>query len=301
MRKGRPAAILVTLTFGLRFPLGWLLGHLPTHAGLWVGRRLGDLLWFTMPGRRAVALDNLERAFGAERSPVALRRLGRRSFEHLGMTIVEGCVFFFRPPSVLLSRVDLGDPQHVEAANALGRGVLVLTAHYGNWELLAACQALSGYPLSVVIRPMDHPLVDYIVDRFRRRSGVELITERQALPSIRDALRHGRIVGILQDQNASRAEGVFAPFFGSPASTSKALAVISLRTGAPVVPIFIRRGEGGRHRVWSHPVVPIPADGNVAEYTAAFNRSIEAVIREAPEQWFWLHRRWKTRPRGETE
>jgi len=299
MRKGHPGALLATFAFGSLFPLGWLLGHLPARAGLWLGCRIGDLLWLTMPRRRAIALDNLRRAFGAERSPAELNHLGRRSFEHLGMTIVESCVFFFRPPSVLLSRVDLGSPEHVEAAIALGRGLLALTAHYGNWELLAACNALSAYPLSVVIRPMDHPFVDLIVDRFRRRSGLELITKRHALPAIRDALKRGRIVGILLDQNASRAEGVFVPFFGMPASTSKALAVISLRTGAPVVPIFIRRTGGGRHRVWSDPPIPVPPDGNVAEYTAAFNRSIEAAIRQAPEQWFWVHRRWKTRPRVE--
>src|SRR5207245_5896529 len=104
-------------------------------------------------------------------------------------------------------------------------------------------------------------------------------------------------VGVLVDQNASRAEGVFAPSFGIPASTSKALAVISLRTGAPVVPIFIRRVEGGRHRVEVQPVIPSPLAGDVADYTAAFNRSIEAAVRRAREQWFRMHNRWKTRPR----
>jgi len=148
----------------------------------------------------------------------------------------------------------------------------------------------------VVMRPLDDPVVNWLIDRFRRRSGVELIAKRQALPAMRDALRQGRMVGVLLDQNASRTEGVFVPFFGIPASTSKALAVLSLRTGAPVVPIYIRRGEGGRHRVWADPPIPAPETGDVADYTAAFNRSIEAAIRRAPEQWFWLHRRWKTEP-----
>ena len=105
------------------------------------------------------------------------------------------------------------------------------------------------------------------------------------------------MVGILLDQNASRADGVFAPFFGVPASTSKGLAVLSLRTGAPVVPIFLRRTAGGRHFVEVEPAIPVPPDGDPINYTAAFNRGIEAAIRRAPEQWFWIHRRWKTRPR----
>jgi KDO2-lipid IV(A) lauroyltransferase len=108
------------------------------------------------------------------------------------------------------------------------------------------------------------------------------------------------MVGVLLDQNSSRAEGVFVPFFGVPASTSKGLAVISLRTGAPVVPVFIRRIGGGRHRVEFDAPVPRPDDGDVLSYTAAFNRAIESGIRRAPEQWFWMHERWRTRPRLET-
>ena len=297
--RRRPASILAAFGLALFLPLGWLLAHLPARPGLWIGRRLGDLIWLVLPRRQAMTLDNLARAFGRERSLSELRRLGRHSFEHLGMNVVEACVFFFRAPAVLLSRVELCGMEHVHAAATLGKGILLLTAHYGNWELLAASHTLTIFPLSVVVRPMDDPLMDRVVERFRLRSAVELIAKRQALPEIRDALRRGRMVGILLDQNASRAEGVFAPFFGIPASTSKALAVISLRTGAPVVPVFIRRVEGGRHRVEVQPVIPSPAAGDVADYTAAFNRSIEAAVRRAPEQWFWMHNRWKTRPRSE--
>ena len=150
--------------------------------------------------------------------------------------------------------------EHLAAAAAGGKGVLLLTAHFGNWELLAASHALSDYALSVVMRPMDDPLVDRLVQRFRQRSGVELIAKRRALREILEALRRGRLVGVLLDQNASRAEGVFAPFFGLPASTSKSLAVISLRTGAPVVPVFIRRLDGGRHRVEVRPADRRAAD-----------------------------------------
>ena len=112
--------------------------------------------------------------------------------------------------------------------------------------------------------------------------------------------RIGLSVGSRLDQSASRAEGVFAPFFGIPASTSRALALISLRMGAPVVPIFIRRVEGGRHRVAAEPAIPVPETGDLTDYTAVFNRSIEAAIRQAPEQWFRIHRRWKTEPGSET-
>jgi len=299
-RRHTLASVLGAIGLGLFVPFGWLTAHMPAGPGLWVGRRLGDLIWVALPRRRALTLENLLRAFGDGQLPSELRRLGRRSFEHLGMNIVEACVFFFRPPSVLLSRVDLAGVEHVEAAAAEGKGVLVLTAHYGNWELLAGAHLLSAFPLSVVVRPLDDPLMDRVVERFRLRSGVELIAKRRALREILEALRRGRMVGILLDQNTSRAEAVFAPFFGFPASTSKALAVISLRTGAPVVPVFIRRVEGGRHRVEVGPSIPPPPNGDVTDYTAAFNRSIEAAVRRSPEQWFWMHNRWKTRPVSET-
>ena len=297
MMEPRRAARTVLGWFALAAltPLGLTFAWLPARPGLWVGARLGDLAWTALPRRRAVALENLARAFPG-RTATELTRIGRASFQHLGMNFVESCVFFFRPPARLLSRVSVDGVPHVEAAHAMGRGILLLTAHFGNWELLAACHALTRFPLSVVVRPLDSPLYDGILERFRTRSGVELITKRRALTDIVDALRRGRMVGILLDQNASRREGVFVPFFGVPASTSKGMALIALRTGAPVLPVFIRRRPDGRHVVDAGAPVPVPPDGDVVAFTRAFNEAIEAAIRQAPEQWFWLHRRWKTRP-----
>jgi len=292
-------SVLAPLALVLAFPLGWLLARLPAGAGLWMGRRLGDLAWVALPRRRALARENLARAFGGERPPAEIHRLARRSFEHLGMSLVEGCVLLFRPAGALLSRVDVAGHEHLEKAAAEGKGVLLLSAHLGNWELLAASHALTAFELSIVVRPLDQPLLDRLVERVRRRSGAELIAKRRAVREMLDALRRGRMVGVLLDQNSSRSEGVFAPFFGIPASTSKGLAVISLRTGAAVVPVFIRRVDRGRHRVEFGAPLPVPADGGIVAYTAAFNRAIEAAIRRAPEQWLWMHERWRTRPPAE--
>lgn len=281
-------------------PLGWGLAHLPVGLGLWVGRRLGDLAYWALPGRRTVARQNLARAFGEKRSRRDLYRLCRESFRHLGMTLVEACTFFFRPPSVLLSRVEVQGADHLKSAAAQGRGILLLTAHYGNWELLAAAHALTGYPLSVVVRPLDSPALDRLVTRFRERSGVAVIAKRRAFRAVLEALRRGWMVGILLDQNASRREGVFVPFFGQPASTSKSLALLALWSGAPVVPVFIHREAGGHHRVTVEPAVPPPATGqreqDILALTATFARILESRIRQQPEQWLWIHRRWKTRP-----
>ena len=148
-----------------------------------------------------------------------------------------------------------------------------------------------------MIRPLDHPLLDELAARFRRRSGAELIIKRQAVREVLQALRRQRMVGILLDQNATREEGVFVPFFGVLASTSKGLAVLALRTGAPVVPVVLRRDPDGRHCVDVGAPIPPPPDRDVATYTARFNQVLEATIRRAPEQWLWMHARWRTRPR----
>ncbi|OGL13525.1 MAG: hypothetical protein A3G97_00785 [Candidatus Rokubacteria bacterium RIFCSPLOWO2_12_FULL_69_21] len=299
----RPSPVGRALAWLLLAPpalLGVMLAYLPWPVGLWVGRRLGDLAYWVLSGRRAVARENLERAFAGQRSAAELDRLCRESFRHLGMTLVEACTFFFRPPSVLLSRVDVEGVDHLKAAAAHGRGTLLLTAHLGNWELLAAAHAHTGYPLSVVVRPLDSAVLDRVVTRFRERGGVEVIPKRRALRGVREALRRGRMVGILLDQNASRREGVFVPFFGEPASTSKSLALLALWSGAPVVPVFIQRDTAGSHRVTIEPALPPPATGDreedVAAFTAAFSRVVESRIRRSPEQWFWMHRRWRTRP-----
>jgi Kdo2-lipid IVA lauroyltransferase/acyltransferase len=293
-RAGRLAATVGL--WGLRLG-GWLPAYLPPAMGLAVGRRIGDALWWLLPRRRRVALGNIRLSVGREMAPDEIRRLGRRSFQHLGMNLIEACRYLLRPTDVMLSRVRVEGVEHLRSAAAQGRGILILTAHYGNWELLAAAHGLTGLPLSIVIRPLEHPVLDDLAARFRRRSGAELIVKRRAVREVLQALNRGRMVGILLDQNATRAEGVFVPFFGVTASTSKGLAILALRTGAPVVPVFLRRLPDGRHRMDISPALTPPQDGDVHAYTAMFNEVIEAAIRRAPEQWLWMHNRWRTRPR----
>lgn len=304
-RLPRIARALERLVLGPLAALGWVLAHLPSGFGLWVGRRLGDLAYWVLPGRRAVARQNLTLAFGGDRTEGELARLCRQSFQHLGMTVVEICAFLFAPRPSFLSRVRVEGLEYLKSAMARGRGALLLSAHFGNWELLAPAHVLSGFPLSVVVRPQESPFLDRLVTRFRERSGVQLIAKRRALAAARDALRAQRMVAILLDQNAIRREGVFVPFFGQPASTSKSLALLALRTGAPVVPVFIHREPDGGHRVAIEPEIPPPGTGDrnkdVVAYTAAFTRCVEEVIRHSPAQWFWVHRRWRTRKTSPTQ
>jgi Kdo2-lipid IVA lauroyltransferase/acyltransferase len=252
--------------------------------------------------RRQIALDNLALAYPA--LPLRARaRLARHASQHLGMTLIELARVLTRPLEQTLGRIRLDGAEHLTAAMRTHGRALMLTAHLGNWELLAAAHRLTGFPLSIVVRPLDAPWLDTLADRLRRSTGVELIDKRGALRPVLDALRRGRMIGILMDQNAARREGVFVDFFGRPASTSRSIAVLALRTRTPVVPIFARRGPDGCHTVLIHPALALPetngSDAAVVELTARCTAAIERAIREAPEQWLWSHDRWRTRPPGE--
>jgi KDO2-lipid IV(A) lauroyltransferase len=279
------------------------VGRLPGPVAQRIGRGLGDLLFALPSGRRRIALENLERAFPAL-SAGERRRLCRASYRHLGLMIVELCGMLARPPERVLRQITVEGLSHLKAAMAAHGRVLVLSAHLGNWELLGHASRLTGYRLATVVRPLDLPVLDTVAQRLRERAGVELIDKRRAVRPVLAALARGDLVGILLDQNATRGEAVFVPFFGVAASTSRSIAVLALRTGAAVLPVFIRRERWGRHLVCIRPALPAPVTTGpdaVVELTAHCTLAIEAAIREAPEQWLWLHDRWRTRPPAAAE
>jgi KDO2-lipid IV(A) lauroyltransferase len=219
------------------------------------------------------------------------------------MTLVESCLMLLRTPAVLARRVTIDGLEHVTRALAESpNGILALSAHLGNWEVLSVVGMVTGLPTATVVRPLDSVLLDRFAERLRASTGVEVIRKRQAFRAVVEALRRGRVVAILLDQNASRAEGVFVPFFGRAASTSRSLALLSLRTHAPIVPVFVHREADGRHRIVVEPPLARPAAGSVQadvrELTAECARRVEAAVRRWPDQWLWLHRRWRTRPAG---
>lgn len=275
------------------------VARLPPRVGDWLGGRLGELAYWALARRRQVVLANLALAFGPTLDPRGRRALARANFRHLGLTAVECCRLFFGPSGRMLERVQVEGVEHIKAAMVEGRGVFYLGAHLGNWELLAAVHSLAGFPTSVVIRPLDNPFLEDMLSRGRERSRLGMIPKREAVRGVRAALARGECVGILLDQDAGR-QGVRVPFFGQLASTSRSLAVLALKTGAPVVPAFIRRLPNGSHQVTLEPAIPLVTTGHlqqdVAANTARFAATIERQVQAQPDQWFWVHRRWKSRP-----
>ncbi|HLI82418.1 MAG TPA: lysophospholipid acyltransferase family protein [Bryobacteraceae bacterium] len=187
--------------------------------------------------------------------------------------------------------------EHFENARQAGRGVLFATAHLGNWELSAYAHALVAEPLDVVARPLDNPLLDRLAARRRQGSGNRILSKRDLARPILKALAANRAVGILIDQNVSAESGVFVDFFGIPAATASGFVRLAARSGAAVIPGFALWWEKERRYVLRfYPAVPM--SGDALRDTQALHGVLERVIREYPEQWLWIHRRWKTRPPG---
>jgi len=279
-----------------------VIGLVPLHTAEklsgWLGR-----LWFLLDRRhRQVAINNLTYVFGYEKSPGQIRQMARRIFGNLIMILFEVGWSYRAAPEEIARHIRFDGVRHLHAAHRRGQGVLVLTGHLGSWELLADAAGMLGYPINVVYRPFDFEPLDKFFERFRGRSGAQLFSKARSMRKILRSLKKNELVGILLDQNTPRRAGVFVDFFGKPASTNKGLALIAQKTRAPVVPIFLVR-EADTYRMTVGPEIPLIETGDkhrdLLESTRQYNRVLEAMIYRYPEQWFWVHRRWKTRPKNE--
>ena len=264
------------------------------------GAALGRLLHRLDRRHRAVAEANVAFAF-PEQPEHWHQRVARASFEQMGRTALE-MLWSPRLAEVPLDSLvsDDGVEQLLEASRS-GTGALVASAHLGNWELIGVAAAKLGVPLVSIARPIDDPGIDRLLNRLRTGSGAQILPKQNAVRGALRALRDGKSVAVLNDQNTLRREAVFVPFFGRLAATSPVLAHLHLRSGAPIFPGFALP-DGDRYRlVIEPPLPPVSADrpDAVVEIAAAITRRIEARVREFPESWLWMHDRWRERPDDE--
>lgn len=264
-----------------------------------LGRALGMGAFHTMRRYREVARTNLRRAYPGW-SDIKIEEVARESFRHVGITLVE---FFLRQPRITDAEVDaivrFVGQEHYEEALACGKGVLLITAHYGNWELMGPRLHRAGYQVNAVSRTADDPGLEQMIEAIRTRCGMRQIPREHAARQGLASLRRNEILAILLDQNTASG-GVFVPFFGHPASTAVGPAVFALKTGAALVPTFCIREADGSHtmRAWP-PIYPQSTGDRTADIqriTADVTQAIEAQIRERPDLWLWLHNRWKLQP-----
>jgi len=267
----------------------------PSRAARWIYRLL--------PFRRDVVLDNLKRVYdGAE--PGEIERLAQAHYGHLGRLLWEFVWFPWLPQPRRLAMVRVENVDALLAAHAQGKGVLILTGHFGNFEVATAA-GLAQFPQAhgrfhFVRRPIRPDWLDRLVTRRFRKAGFGVLPKRGGLEAILDRLGAGDLVVFPFDQHASRKDGVLVEFFGHPAGTFRSLSVIALSTGAPVLPASSWREPGGQHVLrFESPLAPIEhpdANEAIRLNTRAYNRALERMIVRHPEQWWWVHRRWKPWP-----
>ncbi len=279
--------------------LAWALGTLRPALGDAVGAGLGTLLYLGDAAHRRRAVENLLRA-GMAPDAVAARRMTRAVFQNLGRSFADLCRVPQRSDAELAAGFRFEGYEHIREARARGRGVLAIGAHLGAWELLPLSSALQGDPIHVVVRTMDNATLDRAITAIRTRGGNGVIRKQDLMRTGLRVLKGGGTIGVLIDQNIAAREGVFVEFFGRPACTTYAPALLALRTGAAVIPVAIYRAAPARHVVVMERPIALSRCGNLRddlqENTARFTRAIEAFIRRSPTDWFWVHRRWKTQP-----
>jgi Kdo2-lipid IVA lauroyltransferase/acyltransferase len=278
-------------------------GLLPRSAARWVAARLAALLFRLQPVWRRVALFNLQLAFPGWTEPER-ENVVRDMVRNLGWAAAE----FAHLPNYTRENIErvivLDGFANVTAAERQSMGVLFLTGHMGAWELSPFAHAVYHRPLHFVVRPIDNPWVDTLVNRYRSASGNIPIEKKQSARAILRVLRQGGIVGILADQNAALEDSVFVDFLGTPAATTTGIARIARHTGAAVVPAYSYWDAAlGKYCLHYDPALVLrrteDEEADVRNFTALFNRVLGGYIRRFPDQWFWVHRRWKTRPAGE--
>jgi KDO2-lipid IV(A) lauroyltransferase len=279
------------------------LNILPKGLSLKIGRFLGIIFYKADKKHRRHTFNNLKIAF-PDKTEKELNDISIKFYKNIGMVFVE----IFRLNKYNSDNIDdFVESDFSSLKEIYGKqGVLLLTAHFGNWELLAKTFSLKGYLGNVLARPLDNPYIEKILYGLRTDSGNKVIYNREnAVKSIISALNDNEIVGFLPDENASKRIGVFVDFFGIKACTMPGMANIAAKTRLPVIPAFIARardkhGNYTKHRLIIEPPLDIKYTGNRKTDTInilkIFNEKIEEIIKLYPEQWFWIHNRWKTRP-----
>jgi len=290
------------LEYALVWPWIKLLGLVPRPLARAIGIAIGLAVYHLHARLRAVGMRNLTLAF-PNMSDEDRRSILRGEFVSLGRQLAEVCLFPTYTRENVSNIVVYDGLENYERALARGKGVLFLTGHLGAWELSAFAHSLQGHPLWIVMRPLDNPYLNSLVEHYRTMHGNRTVVKDDFVRGLLAAMRAGEAVGILMDTNMTPPQGVFANFFGVPACTASGLARIALRTDAAVVPGFTVWDEKARKYVLRFdPAVELIRTGDdqadVVANTARFTSVIEDYVRRYPNQWLWVHRRWKTRPEG---
>jgi len=281
--------------------LGSIVRTLPQRLVVYIGGVIGSFFYFVDRRHIKISLNNLKNAFGITKTSSELKAIARQSFMNLSQSFFEVLLFPKFNRRFLDKFITIEGRENLDKVRSQGKGGILLTAHFGNWELSAVWAGLNGYPISVLAREQKKSQLNFLLNKYRSNTGIKVYTKGLAVRDLIRALNKNEFVGIVGDQDAGR-RGVFINFFKRPASTNPGPVLLALRTGAPILPCFIVR-SGFRHRIYVNP--PLYVDVNedekntqeiIKDKLQELNRILESYIWLYPGQWLWVHKRWKTQP-----
>ncbi len=272
---------------------------LPLRLALWFGRGLGTFVFYVVRIRRRVAVENLLRVF-PEKPLREINRIARQTYVNFGQNIIEFMRLPKASPEVLAKQVTFVNANLIAESFAAGKGTLCLSGHFGNWEMMGAAIRALGHPMAGLVREQRNHLVDKLINDHRASVGIESIPLGMAVRRIIRALKENKLVAIAGDQDA-HDEGIFVDFLGQPSSTATGPAIFTLKTGATLIFGVAVRKKHGRHTVHLQKIdtdgLNGPTEENIRILTQRHARALEEFIRKWPDHWFWMHKRWKTKPR----
>ena len=273
-----------------------LISHfLPSRLTLWLGRQLGIIVYHLNPSRRIIGYANLRAAFSGEKTPQELKKMIKKVYRSMTETFCEILSLTKVNEKYIDKYVDFVGTRNMLKVADYPRGVIFLTAHFGNWELSGMASAAKGLPPVVLAREQKMKRLNELINRLRESKGLQVVRKGITTKYIVKALHEGRMIGMVGDQDAGKA-GVFVDFFGRLVSTAPGTARIAAKTGAYILPAFMVRINGPYHRLTLEEPIKIQKGEDIKPYLARYNKLLEKYVRAHPEQWLWLHRRWKSSP-----
>ncbi|MBT8355015.1 MAG: lysophospholipid acyltransferase family protein [Desulfofustis sp.] len=289
------------IEYQLLMCIGFLIRNLSRQTILRLGRLVGDFIYYCVPVRRAVVVDHLEQAF-PEKPRAEIKKIARGTYQNLGMNVIEHLRLPTLSPEEVGAIVDLADEEILVQALERKRGVIIVGGHFGNWEYSSSSLPAKGYRFSVVVAKVSNKYINDRINEHREATGGEMIPKRSSTKAVIRVLRKNGSVGMLIDQNLKRW-GTFVDFFGRPCSTVRGPALLACKTGASIIFFASIRQPDGTIKVIFEPVeIDYQAgatEENIHNITQHCTSRLEHYVRLYPDQWFWMHRRWKTRPSEE--
>ena len=287
------------IVFYILYGLVWLMSWIPLGLARAIGRALGRAFQGLDKRRRRIVRENIGQSF-PQKDPVWVERTCRAFFEHLGMVVMELPFLLRAKPERIYQMVRVHGKEHVDRLLAQKRGFMFLTGHIGNWEWAGVLLGFIGVPAAVVARPLDFGPAERLVNAWRCKTGNQVVPKKRSARALIRILKDQGVAALLLDQNVDWYDGEWVDFLGRPACSNKGMALLAKGYRAPVLPAYIQRGDDGVFDLYIEPEIPLVDTGDklqdLWDNTQNYTKALERAIRKKPAQWFWVHRRWKTKP-----